>query len=655
MFDNILKLVLSEMDADRAFNDLVARWEIDRWFSFSGMLRSCEYDVAKMVEYGFDDARVEKYPADGKTQFGYWTMPLAWDPVDATLTITSPASRAGKVLASYKSIPCSLVMWTPSTPKGGIEGEIVAMERGDSDEDYAGVNVKGKFLLTSRRAAAVRAQAIKRGALGIISDTSRWPHEMPDAVDWMNAWSEDPCGWGLLAGDNNILAFNISHRRGRELRALCGRGAVRVKAVAQTKLYKGAFPAAVGAIAGTTNEEVLTLGHGAEQGAVDNSSGCSVMLEALRILKTLIDAGKLPRPKRTIRMLVSWEVYATLAFVAKHRARAKRTVAAVCIDSVAGSQRINATPLGLHRNPHANSSCTDTLMALIAEKTWPAPDRRHYWCVAPYSMTDNVTAHPGIGIPTPWLGMIGHRQWHTNMDTPDKVDVEALGRISALVAAYLYFLANAGEREASWMADATSADWRMQLARAGVELSASLDKSPDAAALARTQAAGLERVEYLRMLGKKAIVSSRRFSAKKSAFLDRDVDQAVNMLNEAANDEREHVESTGREIAERNGWRLALPDAEPSDEMKRAAAMIVERAEMGPIAFDGIPLSKRVDLDDTRWGGQIQTVLMWCDGKRTLAEAVRLASLEASGPMGKDIVDQIERCAKLGLVRIRKA
>ena len=45
--------------------DLVRRWTIDRTFTFSGMLKSCEYSVGRMVEYGLSEARVETFPADG--------------------------------------------------------------------------------------------------------------------------------------------------------------------------------------------------------------------------------------------------------------------------------------------------------------------------------------------------------------------------------------------------------------------------------------------------------------------------------------------------------------------------------------------------------------------------------------------------------------
>ena len=44
-------------------------------------------------------------------------------------------------------------------------------------------------------------------------------------------------------------------------------------------------------------------------GADDSASGCAVMLEAARVLKKLIDEGKLPMPERSLRWLFMSECY----------------------------------------------------------------------------------------------------------------------------------------------------------------------------------------------------------------------------------------------------------------------------------------------------------------------------------------------------------
>ncbi|HUU43935.1 MAG TPA: DUF4910 domain-containing protein, partial [Planctomycetota bacterium] len=532
MFRKIMKLARAEADGARAFNDLVKRWTIDRWFSFSGMLASCEYSAGVMREYGFDEAAVERYPADGRTTFGCWRMPLAWDPTDATLTIVSPDAQSDKVLVHYKSLPCGLAMWTPSTSKKGVTGEVVAFERGDRDSDYRGVPVKGKFILTNLRGSAVRNQAIKRGALGVISDVCRHPYDLPDAVDWMNAWSEDPSGWGLTRDEKTIIGFQISRRQGESLRRLIAKGPVRLHAVVDTKIYKGEMPVATGLIRGRTREEVLTLGHGAEQGANDNASGCACMLEALRILKTLINAGKLKRPRRGIRMLITWEIYATLAFFAKHKGLAGRTVASICLDSVGERPGGTNPAIALSGNMESNASYTDAFRKVLAEAMWPGETSPFRWTPKPFGLTDSVTSDPSIGIPTMWLGQVHHHRWHTSEDTPDRIDPETLAQVAAYTATFLYFFADADEGEAVWLAEAVSSDARQQLAAAGLEQSGKILAAENARALRAALAAAITRVDYVASVNEMTVDSVKRL-APRSSLVGRALDEGVTMVEDA--------------------------------------------------------------------------------------------------------------------------
>ena len=86
-------------------------------------------------------------------------------------------------------------------------------------------------------------------------------------------------------------------------------GKVLVKAAIDTRYYSGKYPYVTGVIRGASSEEVLTLGHSSEQGAQDNATGVSAMLESLATLNRLIESGKLPRPKRTIRLFIMGELY----------------------------------------------------------------------------------------------------------------------------------------------------------------------------------------------------------------------------------------------------------------------------------------------------------------------------------------------------------
>ena len=98
------------------------------------------------------------------------------------------------------------------------------------------------------------------------------------------------------------MCFSISPRQAEYLRGLMGKGPVRVKATVDSRYYSGGYPYVTGVLPGTSGdeEEVLTLGHTAEQGAHDNATGVATMMESLSTLQRLIAAGKLPRPRRSM-------------------------------------------------------------------------------------------------------------------------------------------------------------------------------------------------------------------------------------------------------------------------------------------------------------------------------------------------------------------
>ena len=95
-------------DAMRLMRDVYAS---DRYFTFPRFQATARYLKKRMQEAGLSSVELVEAPADGVTQVGYWTMPLAWDVRSARLEIldeTVPA--ASRVLAEYDKVPSSLGM-----------------------------------------------------------------------------------------------------------------------------------------------------------------------------------------------------------------------------------------------------------------------------------------------------------------------------------------------------------------------------------------------------------------------------------------------------------------------------------------------------------------------------------------------------------------
>ena len=116
-------------DAMRVMRDVYAS---DRYFTFPRFHATAEYLKKKMQEAGLSSVELVETPADGVTQVGYWTMPMAWDVKSARLEILDDSvPAASRVLADYEKVPSSLGMWSGPTAPGGVTAEVVEVKKSD--------------------------------------------------------------------------------------------------------------------------------------------------------------------------------------------------------------------------------------------------------------------------------------------------------------------------------------------------------------------------------------------------------------------------------------------------------------------------------------------------------------------------------------------
>ncbi|MHC4711682.1 MAG: M28 family peptidase [Planctomycetota bacterium] len=649
MFQDVVDLIGREISAGLAFEELTAVHSIDRWFTFPAFAESARYLASRLKDTGLSRVKVEKYHADGRTRVGSWIMPYAWDVDDAVLTIEEPRELAGTVIARYRETPSSLAMWSGPTPSAGTVADLVLIEEADKPGSYAGRRVKNKIVFTSTRLVFVKGLAVSKGAVGVLSDFVPHRCDLVDHNFWMNAFSDDPGGWGLHAGDSRIFGFNISPRKGMWLRDLLKKHRrVRVSARVDTRLYDGTLPSVTGVIPGSKrNEEVLILGHGFEQGANDNASGVAVMLEAARALARLIHDGVLPEPRRTIRFLVVSECYTTFAYAEEHADRMKRTLGALCVDSVAQKQGPSATALGIHRPPDSNASFLSAYASRLAEKIFTPWRPEYNWRLLPYITTDNVVADPMIGPPTILLSAYpSDKFWHTTADTPDKVDIEALGRIAHFAASYLYSLANAGAVHALYFAALATARAKAALSETtAFTLERSTSGHPNFPG-ARDQIlyraeTGIREVHSVRtMLSLKEARSIAGELAEMSGEIEADGDRDIAQLGEVL--PSCGLTLTGVKRSERNKRYL-----------ERAAKVIPRRKHIGTMAYDALAAAARKGRADPRWTAGVTAALFWCDGRRTLAKVLELAGAELRTDLAH-LVPEFEFMAGKGLIALRK-
>lgn len=584
--DSVVTAIRGEVRPREAMEYMRRVYSTDRWFTFPKFQATAEYVRGAMTAIGLKQVEIVNIPADGKAQFGYWTEPLAWDVSGARLELLdADAPEDIRVLADYERVPASLGMWSGATPAGGITAEVV--------EYAAGADLRGKLVLTAQNPAGIKWLLAKKGALGAINTFTENPG-LENGRQWINAWGDN--GWAFIRNSTPLLCYSITPRQAAYLRRQLADGrTVRVRAVAHTRYYAGAYPYITGVIPGNGSEEVLTLGHAFEQGAGDNATGVAAQLESLATLQRLITAGKLPRPRRSIRILIMGEMYGSMPYIANNPERIRRTVAAMCVDTPAASYELAGTEYTFHMNPHVASSFVDAFILRLAAEYFPKVNRP--WHEKPFMTgTDTYISEPMVGIPTAWpYSGSGVETHHNSEDTPDRVDARSLRDLAVVNASYLYYLAAAAGPEAVWLAEVAHKRGHEQIARA---------------------AQTLETLQYTVDGQAQAVLSAGRLAPGGAP-------PRVAAL-------AEDLRRSGAEQAERLRAAAGVepePPA-PDPQLAEAAKIVVKRRRFGTIPLDEIAPDDREGYPSGAWASAPILALYWCDGHRTLAEVIRLTRLE---------------------------
>ena len=659
----IVQEIRAQVRAGEAFDFVAQLHSIDRWEDFSRFQQSAEYLQNKMKEIGLRKIELLPAPADGVSQFGWWTMPLAWDVKKATLELIEPAPQPDmRVLCDYDQEPASLIQWSASTPPGGIAAEV--MELGSTAvADLKGLDVRGKMVLVELPAGLAERGALKSalyrmGAAGVISDYTE-NRDLRDGHYWVNAWGDQ--GWGFIRTSSPLVGFSITPRQGDYLRSLLRRGMkVRVRAVAETRYYAGSYYSVTGVIPGSgSDEEVLELGHGYELGAQDNSTGQAGMLEAIAAVNRAIEAGQLPRPRRSIRILTFSEDYGSSHYIATHMDRMKRTVGAMNMDVAAGNHDV----LGAYSfaaTPDVTRSYHDALVMRIAGTCYAGRD--HMPMLAPYTATsDTYPSEPMIGVPTiDALGSSGAIPVHHNSeDTLERVDPQSLRDLSSVVGAYLYYLASAGEADVPWLASITLDHSYENAVRAAAPCFDGVLAARNAAVLGRELYWGLARINYNADRDEGAVLSILRLVAPENREKIRaSLEPSLTAIRRFAEEQCERLRETADLRAGALKAALPVKAAAPAADPRRAeaAAFIVRRKRFGPVTLDDLPLDRRGGFPGFAGQPAPLRLIYWCDGKRTAAEVIHLIELE-QGPMDFDFVGYYKMLAQHGyvdLIPVRK-
>lgn len=654
--DKLIREVRAEVNGNEAMDFMLRVHGTDRWFTFPKFQETAEFLQKTLTAIGLSQVELLTPPADGVTRYGFWTMPLAWDVKEAVLEIVEPnVPPAQRVLANYRQIPASLVMWSGPTPPGGITAEVVEL-RPPHSKNLDALDVKGKMVLVDpprdlAERGALKARLYRLQAAGMISYATENPDRTNDHY-WINAWGDH--GWAFTKSSSPLVGFSITPRQAAYLSSLLVRGRVSVRAVVDSRHYSGSYPYVTGVIPGSgSDEEVLQLGHTSEVGASDNATGVAAMLESMAALNRLIETGRLKRPRRTIRILAMPEDYGSMAYIASYPERIQRTIAALCVDTPAGPYDVAGTSYIFRLNPDVARSYQDALMIRVADNYYAgAPRRFPRW--APYRpSTDSYLSDPLIGVPTIAVsGSTGVNVHHSSGDTVDLVDPRSLHDLSSMIAAYMYFLAAAGDEEIPWLAEITANRGYENTLRVAAFHLDRIAAAADASVVGRELHSALAGISHTTDRDRDAVLSTLRLgSGERREKARASLDPLLNSLRRFTADQSERLQQAANRRALDLGAVVPVKALAPQPDPRRAEAtrMIVKRKQPGPVTLDDLPLERREGYPGFAGNPAPLPILLWCDGKRSLDEVIRLIELE-NGAMDFDFVGYFKFLARHGYV-----
>lgn len=597
-------------------------------------------------------AAITTYPATGRNREWSHLTPQEWSCRDAELWLLGPDGRRLERLAWYQEMNLSIIQRSCATPEGGVIAELAVVENAEDPASWAGQAVAGKIVLVGNGDIhRMWEHARKAGAAGLV--TARMSYHPPtrpegdlaDALQYTSFWwSEDePRGWG----------FVLSTSQGDRLRRLLRQGPVRLHATVDAEAYDGTIENVEAVIPGTTDEEILVISHLCHPmpSANDNATGPATVMEAARALQQLINDGRLPRPRKTIRFLHPPEMTGTYAHMAADTGA--RIAAALNVDMVGQKQDVTGSVLLCEYPPMACPSFAGDLLSLVlgevaAEVTAHSGSGTRYalfrHAVTAFSGGSDhyIMADPTVGVPCPMIIQWPDRFYHTSADTPDKCDPAMMKRVGQMTGAYAYFLASAGVAEARWLAAEMAALFPQQLHAALKDAA-----DPEAVAGFRVDRKLADLASLRRLVG-----------PEEQADLDRALEVCGRQVKLAAELALQRAVLTGASTAADSDEASLVQGWSGSADLRDLRPV---RSQPGPISLrnwlDKLPAAEADSwraFSAAHWGaGRLADYLCyWADGQRSLAEICRLTELETGLRSDAWALGYFQLLARLGLAAI---
>jgi len=446
---------------------------------WAGTLWESEAMMIRLKRYGFTNAELIKYPPEGAT----------WDAVKGSLWEVKPGRR--KIAA----IEDNITLLASGSADTDVTAELVWVGRGTPAEIEA-AKVEGKIVVTEGSMGQVYNLACnQKGALGIVAIAMTKPYFDPLQMPWASLGGGRRPAPGAAGGQpaeqpKPKFGFQLPVREGDILKQrLMANEKITVQAKVKSNQVKYNMEVVTVSLPGSDPNagEVIFSAHSFEgiskQGANDNTSGSAAILESARILKVLIDEGRLPKPKRTIRFVWGPEFSGIGKWVVEHKDIMAKTLCNINMDMVGEWLSKNQAFFCLMRttygNPHYINDVMENVYRYVGEGNRERIQNRSgamkvpVRIVAPFGADEpfmySIETHYGAsdhevfndwGVGVPGIMMIAwpDRWYHTSGDTADKSDATQMKRAALIGAAGAYTVASADDAMAVRIAGETASN-----------------------------------------------------------------------------------------------------------------------------------------------------------------------------------------------------
>jgi hypothetical protein len=461
------RLLRDEVSGDRAFDVVRKLTPYHRIMGSQTYVEAAEMLAGLARRSGLENVHIALQKFEGG---------MSWDARTAKLWLLEPEEMK---LCDFEELPVSLAVFSRSAH---AEAELVDIGRGASSEDFAGIDVAGKIVLTTGPPAlAIRTAVWERGALGVVSSASVHPgarFDTPDQIAYIKVPVLTP------EGKPEPWAFMISARRYGYLSDLIRQGRarkvpVRVKADIETEIRRPSEQAYLWAeIPGSEihDQDIVLTAHLDEEStsANDNGSGCGSLLEIGRAIRALVREGRLAPPRRDIVFWWPNEHYSEYQFLRENPEERNNWLAAINQDMVGARQSMGSRVQHIVRTPFSLPSYLSDVIEAIAESVilgnsgflsaeeagTPQPfskpllsfrgsRERYDAMVTPHSGGSDQEVFCDARVRVPGVALINNPDAyiHSSDDDLQNIDATQLKRNAFIVAAATLFLANAGDKD----------------------------------------------------------------------------------------------------------------------------------------------------------------------------------------------------------------